>query len=183
METLCLESVWRNKLSSLGWSSRCCEQFLLHWAPSTLRQYNDYIKHFCLYCADHGHDFPFVSEDIVAVYLCSLADSSERPRSKIYGTLAAFNAFYEALCFDAVSSNIRKFADALVKSSTNVPMNKTNIMPVQPFLKLFDSWQENDFLSIKNLRMKAICLLSLTFMLRPSDIAPRSVRFDSDVGS
>ena len=78
---------------------------------------------------------------------------------------------------------MRKFADALVKSSTNVPMNKTNIMLVQPFLKLFDSWQENDFLSIKNLCMKAICLLSLTFMHRPSDIAPRSVRFDSDVGS
>jgi len=112
------------------------------------------------------------------MYLHSIADSSNRPRSKIYGTLAALSAFYEALALTVVTPSIRRLADALVKCSTIVPLRKTDIMPVQPFMSLFHSWPDNDLLSTKELRLKTICLLSLTFMLRPSDIAPRSVVFD-----
>lgn len=74
-----------------------------------------------------------------------------------------------------VTSSIRKLADALVKGSTFAPMKKTDVMPVKPFMNLFCSWPDNVSLSTRDLCMKAVCLLSLTFMLRPSDIAPRSI--------
>lgn len=81
------------KLFDLGWPSNCCDMFLLHWTPSTHSQYNDYIKHFQSYCLKHNHSFPHVSENVVAMYLYSLADSSCRPCSKVYGTLSALGAF------------------------------------------------------------------------------------------
>jgi len=53
-------------------------------------------------------------------------------------------------------------------------------MPVKPFRDLFHAWPSNEVLSIQQLRMKAITLLALTFMLRPSDIAPKAEIFNSE---
>lgn len=53
-------------------------------------------------------------------------------------------------------------------------------MPVQNFVKLFQSWGPNDNLSIKCLRLKAITLMAIICMTRPSDLAPRGVIFDND---
>jgi len=51
-------------------------------------------------------------------------------------------------------------------------------MPVEQFNALFTCWGENEKLSLKRLRQKAITLLALVTMLRPSDVAPKSVHFD-----
>ena len=51
-------------------------------------------------------------------------------------------------------------------------------MPIAPFWQLFLSWEPNDELPIKQLRLKSITLLALTLMLRPSDIAPKSVTYN-----
>jgi hypothetical protein len=51
-------------------------------------------------------------------------------------------------------------------------------MPVECFVALFKSWSPNESLSIKDLRAKCVALLALSVMLRPSDIAPRSVVYD-----
>lgn len=55
-------------------------------------------------------------------------------------------------------------------------------MPVENFNELFTTWPENDTLSVKDLRLKAITLLALTLMLRPSDIAPNNILFDDISG-
>ena len=39
---------------------------------------------------------------------------------------------------------------------------------------MFRQWPDNDTLTIRQLQMKAIVLLSLCLMLRPSDIAPKA---------
>ena len=46
-------------------------------------------------------------------------------------------------------------------------------MPRDPFLMLFSSCPENEKLLLKQLRLKAVTLLALVFMARPSDSAPR----------
>jgi hypothetical protein len=51
-------------------------------------------------------------------------------------------------------------------------------MPIKPFTQLFSSWGGSEDLSVADLRLKAITLLALGIMLRPSDIAPRGVLFD-----
>jgi hypothetical protein len=138
-----------------------------------------YIVKFKDYCISHSINFPNVTDSDIAVYLTNLASTTTRPKSSVYGTLAALNAFYEAMEYNPISSDVRRLAEGIVKSGTSTPMNKSTVLPIQPFMSLFQAWPSNDNLSLKFLRMKAICLLALTFMLRPSDIAPRSVIINS----
>ena len=56
-------------------------------------------------------------------------------------------------------------------------------MPVTPFRTLFFSLGDNETMSLKMLRLKVVASLALVCMLRPSDIAPRSVPFDKQSGS
>lgn len=78
---------------------------------------------------------------------------------------------------------ISMLCTALVKSGTVSPMQRSHVMPVEPFTDLFRGWPNNSELSIKQLRLKAITLFAITAMLRPSDIAPKSVIFDPSTGS
>ena len=58
-------------------------------------------------------------------------------------------------------------------------MQRTDVMPVEPFCDLFVSWPDNSSLDIKQLRLKVITLLALSLFLRPSDIAPKSVNYNN----
>jgi hypothetical protein len=73
---------------------------------------------------------------------------------------------------------IKLLVTSLVKSGITKPRQHTSAMPVENFSNLFLSWGENSCLTLKNLRAKTIALLLLSVMLRPSDIAPRSVVYD-----
>ena len=68
---------------------------------------------------------------------------------------------------------------SLIKSGTTLSHTRSSVMPTDAFATLFTTWAENDLLSIKDLRLKTITLLSLYLMLRPSDIAPKSSHFSS----
>lgn len=57
-------------------------------------------------------------------------------------------------------------------------MTYSSAMPVEPFNTTFQSWADNTTLDLKLLRIKAITLLALSAMLRPSDIAPKGVFWD-----
>ncbi|GFN96589.1 hypothetical protein PoB_002309500 [Plakobranchus ocellatus] len=48
-------------------------------------------------------------------------------------------------------------------------------MPVEPFIRLFTQWNDNHFLSFTRLRQKAMTLLALTALCRPSDISPQTI--------
>jgi hypothetical protein len=54
-------------------------------------------------------------------------------------------------------------------------------MPIQRFYDLFHRWDDNQRLSVKYIHLKAITLLALTFMLWPSDVAPRAVTVNADL--
>ena len=112
---------------------------------------------------------------MIAGFVCQVADSSDRPKSELSTSQAAIGCMMDALGVPrAISSTyISKRVDGLIKSATLRPMVKTPVMPVDPFLNLFLRWEDNDNLSTKDLRLKAICLLALVLMLWPSDIAPR----------
>ena len=75
-------------------------------------------------------------------------------------------------------TTISKLCNALIKSGTKQPIKKSKVLPMDAFQKLFSSWETNSQLSITNLRLKAITLLALAIMLRPSDIAPKGEIFD-----
>ena len=182
METICLEDLWRSKLQAVGWSTRAIDQLLLHWAPSTLKQYNGQIQKLYDYCLSNGCQFPPTEESIIASYLCDLAAESDRPRSQLNTCLAALKCMYSALGVKSivVGDDLSKLVDSLVKSATRKPMARTAVMPITPFVNLFMRWPVNSVLDISRLRLKVICLLALVFMLRPSDVAPRSKMLNSE---
>jgi integrase len=92
--------------------------------------------------------------------------------------LAAVSCLYRVKALEDISQRqqIVYFKDALVKSGTVKPMEKSKVMPVKAFTDLFKSWPDNQRLSIRDLRLKAITLMAIVLMLRPSDIAPKGVK-------
>lgn len=110
----------------------------------------------------------------------------ERPESYLKGFKAGLQHYcittYGKSPFDYYLNN---FITALIKSDKKCSAQRTGIMPVQPFAKLFGSW-DNHVIEIGRLRQKCISLLALCCMLRPSDIAPQcgfyrnQIKFNED---
>ena len=124
--------------------------------------------------------FPPRETGLLAEFLCNTSDESNRPSSVLHSTVAALGHVYMALNIEDITrdNNIRRLITALIKSGTVLPRKRSIVMPTQVFSSLFLSWGQNDQLSIKFLRLKAITLLALAFMLRPSDVAPNATFYN-----
>lgn len=114
---------------------------------------------------------------LMAQFFVQTAERSERPKSLLSVCSAALKCYFDAMgCPSPINEEVRKVIQGLIKTGTMQPLKKAPVMPRQPFVQMFSSWPENTQLDLERLRMKAITLLSLCLMLRPSDIAPRAVK-------
>ena len=113
-----------------------------------------------------------------------MADSSQRPKSILCTALSALSLAYihSGLCDITKNPSIVRLCSALIKSGTSAPLRHSTVLPIQAFHNLFKTWESNDKLSLADLRLKAITLLALSLMLRPSDIAPKGEVFNSFSG-
>ena len=119
---------------------------------------------------------PVDAQSHVALYLVKKAQSSERPESLLRTISAALKQFFLAkFGHDPMDSEILCLIQGLIRSNTTRPRERTKIMPVESFVSLFSKWNDNHILSIACLRQKAITLLALTALCRPSDIAPQAI--------
>ena len=92
---------------------------------------------------------------------------------------AAISCLYEGFGYKSpITRDISLLKSALVKSGTKLPAKRTPVMPCVHFYRLFQSWRDEQ-LTVKQLRLRAITLLALCFMTRPSDLAPKGVYVDS----
>jgi len=182
MEDICLENLWRSDLEDKGWSTESAQRLQFCLAKGTLRSYNVVLSRYSQFCQNHGYTFPPVSTAVLAEFLREVADKSDRPNSVLHTTIAALGHLYtvKGICNVVDSPEIRLLITGLVKSGTIAPMVRSKVMPVQKFNGLFSSWPENVYLEVKNLRLKAICLLALALMLRPSDIAPKALHSENN---
>lgn len=160
-----MESLREKTLSKKGWSARAIRRMCL--ASSTLPLYNGYLLQCFDFCDKNGVEFHNLDFARIVDFLCELADTSDRPKSKLNSALAAIHLAFDAL---ELPSQIRnpfgsRFVDALVKSGTRAPMTKSTVLPIPRLMDIFLKWPDNDELSLKQLRMKAVCLLSITAML------------------
>ena len=157
---LCLESLWRDKLSSQGWSERVVRQFPLAWSKSTISAYNRVINKFFKFCSAKLLTFPPCNSDVIAEFPCTIADDSHRPQSQRNTTKAALSHLYD--CYDipcpADGKDITLFISALIKSQTQHTMKKSTVMPIYKLTLMFLKWPEDSELSIKDLRLKCIAL-------------------------
>ena len=178
-----MESIWKERLIEKNWSPRAAQQIQFCLAPSTLRIYNNNICKLQQFCELRNIQFPPTSSGIIADFLCSIADSSSRPRSALNVAHAAITFYFRITNQpNPCDQNIGYLMTALVKSGTVSTIKKPNILPAQPFTDLFTKLGDNEKMSLKDLRMKTIVLLAFAFMLRPSDIAPKSVVYDGSTG-
>ncbi len=112
---------------------------------------------------------------MTADFILAIGSSSDRPRSKLNQFSAALACFSKVSGLNLVlSQDLRKLMDAVVKQDTTQPLRRAAVMPTEPFLQLFMNWPSNPHLPLERLRLKAVTLLALSAMLRPSDIAPTS---------
>ena len=177
VDNVCLEGVWQKRLEERNWSTEAIQKYLGFLSPSTWYTYNRQFGKFSEFCWSRGMNVA-VLQDVQLVlvdYLLKLSGSSARPKAAVNSSVAAIQNYCRAQGWQSpVDNDIQRLIDGIVKSCTSEPLRRTQVLPVKPFMDLFHSWGENSKLSVWALRLKAITLLSLTVMLRPSDIAPRS---------
>ena len=165
-----------------GWSQRAAMQMPLQLAESTRALYNRILTKLQVFCGQCNCQFPPSKEAVLVDFLCTVADGSEKPSSQLRCTLAAVGNVYRAMSLPnlADSGAVKGFVCPLTKSQTTQPRERSRVMPPSAFTNLHNAWPDNEHLSTKQLRMKAISLLALSLLLRLSDIAPKAVKFDPE---
>lgn len=167
-----------------GWSQVATSRFQFCLAKSTRVSYNNVLSKCQLFCVEKNVPFPPPCSARLADFLCYLADSSRRPRSLLCTANAALSHVYihSGLPDLTKSPTVIGLCTALVKSGTKEPIRHSSVLPMEAFHRMFTAWEDNEELSLADLRLKAITLLALSIMLRPSDIAPKGEVFDSFTG-
>ena len=179
MANFCLEDIWRTRLTRLGWSPSAIDRFELSWARGTLRSYNNILLQLYEYCHENDIHFPPVKSAGLANFLCTIANKSQRPQSILRTASAAIGHLYKAKGLENLvqDESLQRLITALVKSGTECPMTRSNVMPVENFHKIFTTWPENETLSVKDLRLKTVTFLALTLMLRLQILPPMVLFF------
>ena len=176
VEDIRLESLWKGKLRGKGWSEVGIQFAILKWSPSTLLTYNGQLQKYLKFMLDRGIDPQFPSKKLLIDYMVQVSKNSDRPRSIMATNSVALSCYFDALDqLSPINADVRKCMEGIVKGGTTKPMKKSSVMPREPFMRMFKCWDENVFLTTECLRLKAVTLLSLSAMLRPSDIAPQVV--------
>ena len=175
-----LEDMWSEQTVQQQWPNRASQQLVYCLAPSTVTAYNGMLRKLQDFCEKRHILFPPQESKDIALFLCELADNSVAPRSQIKLANAALSHMYKGYGYTNVLGDyhVQLLITALVKSGTSLPMQRSQVMPIEPFRDLFLRWPSNSELAVKDLRLKTITLLVLLLMLRPSDIAPKTVHFD-----
>ena len=127
-------------------------------------------------CHQAGLKATSASTATVTDFMCGLAKLSTHPKALLNTTSAALSKLYRALGVPLpVNKDIYKLLTGITKAETTQPMMQSEVMPRKPFITMFKEWGVNEQLLTADLQLKAVTLLTLTIMLRPSDIAPRFV--------
>lgn len=175
LEDFCLESAWQSSLGKLGWSATSIKGYTASLAPSSLVEYNKHIGEFYSFCLQRGvHSFhSLTAANCIPDFLCYRASRSERPESMLRSVSAALKHYFTAYSLYApLDTYIPRLLTGLVKLETSRPRQRTKVMPIQPFIQMFLNWGENEQLSIPQLRTKAVTMLAISALCRPSDLAP-----------
>ena len=190
MDSVCLESEWQIMLKQLMWTDSCVEIYKQFIAQSTRNLYNRYLSLFYDFCLINYGRFPphqnYLSAAI-AEFLKVRSEHSERPESMLRGIMAALSNYFSIPGrYNPISNELKNLVKALIKTGTVRQAGRTSIMPIAPFSRLFENWGDNEALPLTLLRQKAITLLAIACLARPSDFSPSAgfnrdqIKFNSD---
>ena len=180
-----MESVWKDQLSNKLWPKQAIQRLLSSLAPSTWLTYNAQFRKFVEFGGNLGLNvLNEIPQNVLVQYLVNVSEQSGRPKAILNTSVAAVQNYCKAKGVNSpIDHDVMQLVNGLVKSGMVEPMKKSLVLPVKPFVALFQKWGDNNCLNVWALRLKAITLLSITLMLRPSDIAPKSVHVNEDLFS
>ena len=147
MDACSLEGMRQRHLTvDLLWPERAVTKYKFAWANSTRGQYNKYIVSCHNFCVENDYTFPLPESAILAEFLCHLTEKSKAPCTIIRGLLSALDLVYKAqgVYNPSQSVEIKNLCTALIKSGTSQPLLHNTVMPMKPFITMFESWGPNE---------------------------------------
>ncbi len=177
VEIVRMESLWEKRLTKEGWSSQAIKSAIASLATTTWSSYNLSISNFLFYLREQGVPWETCPDAVVVNYLQKLTQGCSRSQAKLTQFSAALSCYGRVVDRPLhLSDSVHQVFAGTVKIRMVLPLQRSRVMPVNAFFKMFSSWKKNSELTLELLRLKTITLMALCLMLRPSDITPRSGR-------
>lgn len=182
MANVSLAGMWEANLRQAGWSVKATKRAEPALAASTRRSYEYMLTKCKVFSLEIGINFPPTETNEMAEIICFLAENSARPQSCVNTFIAAIKQVFRAYKMRDISEDfaIRRLVTAVTKAQTERPMKRSTVLPINQLLTTMKLWGDNSTMPIKFLRIKAISLMAISLMLRPSDIAPNATFFERD---
>jgi len=165
-----LQDIWEEHAIEWDLETRALLEHSLR--PSTLKSYDSILARFKRFCtANHYNYFP-TSTPAVAHFFREISKDVERPGPTLITASAAIAGMYKGAAHDdpTKSQLLTMLKQALVNTGTKRPRRNTPVFPVQKLTDYLIELGPNNALDLKTLRAKAVCLLALVGLFRPSDL-------------
>ena len=139
---------------------------------STLNSYDGVLKRFHRFCINNNYNYFPTTTAAVAHYFREISEKSERPGPSLITASAAIAGMYKGSQHADPTKNqlLTMLKQAIVNTGTKRPRTNTPVFPVDQLTEHISSWGDNSKLNIGQIRAKAICLLALVGLFRPSDL-------------
>lgn len=176
-----VEGFWRRVVSSRVPDS-VLNMACASVTPSTLARYQDVIGSLKIFSADRGSDY--LQLDVVSEYLETVTRTTQRPEATLRLVRSAISFLTELRGHTQRDAAIlNRVCTGLIASRTSRPRLATPTADVSKITHHIRSLGHNSELTLRDLRMKSITLLSLAAFCRPSDLACVSKTSLNDAGS
>lgn len=123
MANLCLEDIWRSRLTQLGWSLRATVRFKLSWARGMLRSYNNLLLQLHDYCHElNDLHFQQMKSTGLANLYCVISSKSHCPQSILRTAYAAIGHLHKAKGLENILQDeaLQQLITVLIKKVQNV---------------------------------------------------------------
>ena len=169
VETSSLQDIWQEHANDWDIETRALLADSLR--PSTLHSYDGVLKRFDRFCTDNYSYFPKTTA-AVAHFLRDISSKSTRPGPSLITASAAIAGMYKgSLLNDPTKSQLLSMLkQAIVNTGTKQPRKNTPTFPINKLTHYISELAEDSTLDVKTLRTKAIVLLALVGLFRPSDL-------------
>ena len=111
-----------------------------------MKQYNACINQFKQFCVSNDINFPPNARSAtIAKFLLYKSEQSVRPESMLKSIRAALTQNLNSVgVTDSFCSQLKQFYMALIKYQTEKLKGRTPIMPIKPFMEMFENWPVNE---------------------------------------
>ena len=166
-----MEDLWREHAYDWDLETRTLLEHALR--PSTLKSYDSVLVRFKSFCEKCNYPYFPTTTAAVAHFLNYISQHVERPGPILISASAAIAGMYKGSNHADPTKNqlLAMLKQAIINTGTKRPRKNTPTFPVEKLTNYIVTLGDNNIMNIKDLRAKAISLLALVGLFRPSDLA------------